>query len=501
MKIDVVKADLLDSKAEAVAVGVFNDLKLNERLEIIDRILNSEISNILKGKKFSGDIGQLYGISTLGKLPYGRLILVGLGDKTKFDLEAMKKAAAYAALAAKNSNVKILGSDLHNVKGVHFGNEGLVRASAEGFYLSMYEFSEFKTQELEKIKRLDTILILEEDDKAVSRVAAAVKEVEVVTNSVYMARDLVNRPPSSKMPKEIARYAEHVAKTTGIKIKVYDKADLEKMGMNAILAINRGSAEEPRLVVMDYNPEAEDSIALVGKGITFDSGGLNIKPFEGMRDMKQDMAGAATVIATVAAASILKLPLRVIGIAALTENMPGPNAIKCGDIVKTYNGKTIEILNTDAEGRVVLSDALAFAEKMKPKAIIDLATLTGAVNVALGRYYTGALGNNEELMKKVKKAGEHSGEKVWELPLTDEYMEMVKGDLADVRNIGKLPGEAGVMSGAAFLKNFIESTPWVHLDIAGTAFLADADTLRPYLQKGATGVGVRMLIELLKNWK
>ncbi|MDO8625471.1 MAG: M17 family metallopeptidase, partial [Candidatus Diapherotrites archaeon] len=278
-------------------------------------------------------------------------------------------------------------------------------------------------------------------------------------------------------------------------------AELKKMGMGGILGVSAGSHEPSCLVQLEYAPaKYSKTVALVGKGVTFDSGGLNLKPWEGMLTMKEDMAGAATVLGTIIAAAKLRLNARIIAIFPLLENMPGNRAYKDGDILTTFNRKTIEVIHTDAEGRIVLADALAYAESLKPDCIVDLATLTGAQNVALGRYFIGAMGNNPELLQQILAAGNDTFERGWELPLIPEWDEQIRSDAADVRNISKTKGEAGTLIGGAFLRQFVDHTPWAHLDIASVAFAEVPDTGRPYLPAyGGTGVGVRLLVEWIRK--
>jgi leucyl aminopeptidase len=274
---------------------------------------------------------------------------------------------------------------------------------------------------------------------------------------------------------------------------------MEKLGMTAILAVNRGSVNEPRFVVMEYNNGGKQKFAIVGKGITFDSGGLDIKDADNMLTMKHDMAGAATVIGVVRAAAILKLKTHVVGVFAATENMPGMDAYKPGDVVPAYNGKTIEIMNTDAEGRVILADALSYTEKnLKPDVMVDLATLTGAVRIALGSECAGVMGRARNLIEHLIKSGTATGERLWELPFWQEYHEQVKSEIADVRNTGVIPRSAGAIVGGTFLAAFVEKTPWAHIDIAGPAW-SEQDLF--YTRKGGTGFGVRLLINALENWR
>jgi leucyl aminopeptidase len=315
---------------------------------------------------------------------------------------------------------------------------------------------------------------------------------------VYLARDLENAPGNEIYPETLAATAQQSVKKYGYRCEVWDKKKIETMGFGGLLAVNSGSTRPPRFIILEYNAGRKDleTVVLVGKGITFDSGGISIKPASGMAEMKMDMSGAAAVIGTLEASARLKLPVHLVGLIPTTENMPSGSSMRPGDIITHYGGKTSEVDNTDAEGRLILADALAYAEKFKPSAVIDLATLTGAVVVALGHHATGMFGNDDELMARLKEAGDKSFERVWQMPLFDEYEKQIKSDIADVKNVG---GRwAGAITAAWFLKKFIGDYKWVHLDIAGTAILEDE---LPYSPKGGSGVGVRLLTEMLKNWK
>ena len=488
--------DALQFKGDALVLGLFNDGKLSREAEAIDAACHGELKAALAKKEFTGDTSQAVSVTTAGRFPFRRALFVGLGDKTKATLETLRRASAQATAAAKGLGFKTVGTALHQA-GVAGASADKARAVAEAAALSAYQFTQFKTLDLEKIKELSEVTLL--TPHADAAIQNAVEEASVVCDSIYLVRDLVNTPAASKRPADLAKRIAAEAKKAGVKATVFDKKKITALGMNGLLGVNKGSANEPRFVVLEYLPKAQKKIALVGKGITFDSGGINLKPFPAMRYMKEDMSGAATAAATVIAAARLGLPVGLLGVLPLTENMPAADASKPGDVVKALNGKTIEIIHTDAEGRVILADALSYAEKQKPDAIIDLATLTGAVVTALGSYFTGVMGSDQKLMEQLIHSGQNTGEWVWQLPLPDEYKEWTKSEVADVGNISKVEGQAGAIIGAAFLSYFVEKTPWAHLDIAGTAFLEAPDQFRPYLQKGGTGCGVRLLVDWLKK--
>jgi leucyl aminopeptidase len=312
-----------------------------------------------------------------------------------------------------------------------------------------------------------------------------------------MARDLVNGPSNQVTPTILAKKAQQIANEHGMEIQVFEVSQVEAMGMGAFVAVAQGSQEPGKFIILEYNKgKGLDTIALVGKGITFDSGGISIKPSENMDRMKDDMSGAAAVLATLQAASKLQLPFHLVGVMPATENLPSGKAYKPGDILKTLSGQTVEVISTDAEGRLILSDALTYSLRYQPKAIIDLATLTGACVIALGDFVIGLLGNDRSLLKRIEEASMKAGEKTWELPLWEEYFDYLKSDVADFRNVGTRA--AGAIIGGIFLSKFVEKIPWVHLDIAGPASI---EKERPYVPRGGTGVGVRLLLQLLRDWK
>ena len=332
--------------------------------------------------------------------------------------------------------------------------------------------------------------------KTILVVESAVKNAQIITGGVYFARDLISAPSNEMTPTIMAQKAGEIARRKNVTCKVLDRAKMKKMGMNSLLGVASGSNEEPKFIILEYSggTKSEAPVVLVGKGLTFDSGGICIKPAEKMDEMKTDMSGGAAVMATIMVAADLRLPLNIVGLIPATENMPSGTAYKPGDILKSYSGKTIEVLNTDAEGRLILADALAYASIYKPAAIIDVATLTGACIIALGDDVIGMLGTDEKLKDKINKASQETGELVWELPLWEHYHELIKSDIADYKNTGGRA--AGTITAAAFLSKFVGDFPWVHLDIAGPAWSGKD---KSYIPKGASGVAVRLLTEYLRN--
>ncbi|MEM3154954.1 MAG: leucyl aminopeptidase [Candidatus Woesearchaeota archaeon] len=493
MQVKVVDEKLDSFKTELIVVGLFSPAeKLPAELKSVDEKLNGAISHAIKGKEFEGEWQQFRLVSTLGKIPAKNILLVGLGKQEDVTVEILRRAAGFSAKIARDfCGITEYATTLHAIEVKDSSKEERAQAVAEGSVLGAYQYLKYKTVDKDKIKVITQVTLVGDGVKD------AVRKGSVLAECTNFVRDLVNEPASNMKPSDLAAEAKKLEKL-GVKVAVYDKKAIEKIGLTALLAVNRGSVNEPRFVIMEYNGGGKKKIALVGKGITFDSGGLDIKPADEMVTMKEDMAGAATVIATVKAAALLKLKVHVVGVFAATENMLGMDAYKPGDVVTAYNGKTIEIGNTDAEGRVILSDALSYTEKnIRPDVMVDIATLTGAARIALGNVCAAVLGRNEKLVGHLLNSGTITGERLWQLPMWADYNELVKSDIADVYNMSTIPRNAGTIVGGVFLSNFVEKTPWAHLDIANVSW-ADADS--DYIRKGGTGFGVRLLIHAIENW-
>ncbi len=495
-KIKVKLGTLPKEPCEIGALYLFEDAPLSPIAEALDKALDGAISSLIKKGEFKPGVNRSYLLHTYGKVPVKRLLLEGLGKEKEFSPDKLRQATGMAAHEARYLGLKDLTLSLHPtvLNDVSKTSQSIV----EGALLGLYRFERFKhPEEPEEKKELESVILLVEDAKQLEAAKEGARRGEIISEATCFTRDLVNLPPNEATPAMLARTAKEMAMELGLKFKAWRGLDaLEKLGMGGIVSVGRGSSNPSQFVTLEYGRKGRgDTIALVGKGVTFDSGGISLKPWKDMDKMKGDMAGAAAVLGTIRALAKLKIPLHVIGLLPLAENMPSGTASRPGDIITCLGGKTVEIITTDAEGRLIVADALAYALRYKPKAIIDLATLTGACVVALGNFASGLLGNNEELKKRLKEAGEASRERVWELPLWDEYDELMKSDIADMKNAG--PGVAGAIVATCFLKKFVEGYPWVHLDIAGTAW---ADKNGPYWREGGTGVGVRLLVELLSNW-
>lgn len=492
MRVNVVDAELDSFATELIVVGVPSPAVVPQTLKKVDDKLHGAIAHAIKNKMFEGEFQQMRLISTLDKIPAKNILLVGLGKKEELNLEMLRRLSGAAAKAVRDGcGMTSFSTTLHEVDIPKTTRNERAQAVAEGTVLGAYQYIKFRTVEREKIKVLKEVTFVGNDVKKDVEKGVTLAECE------NLVRDLANEPASNLHPVELADEAEKLKKL-GVKVTVHDKKSIQKLGLTALLAVNRGSVHEPRFVIMEYNGGGK-KVAIVGKGITFDSGGLDIKTADGMLTMKHDMCGAAVVIGTMKAVALLKPKSHVFGVFAATENMPGMDAYKPGDVVPTYSGKTIEILNTDAEGRVILSDALAFTEKnLKPDAMIDLATLTGACVVALGSVCAGVMGTDKKLISQLIDSGNETGERVWELPFFREYHEQVRSEVADVRNLGIFAREAGAITAGAFLGAFVNKTPWAHLDIAGVSW---SEIDQGYTRKGGTGFGVRLLMRYLEGAK
>ena len=471
----------LESAAADLAVLVYEDAGI-AGAKALPNAAKAALNAKLKDEGFKGGAKEIARVEldVFGKAR--RVFAVGLGKRKGGGAEAFRRAAGalLGAVRGKREALAVLCSENP-------------LAVAEGLALASYKYEEYKKGDEDKLKSLHLVV---QEASAKSAIEKACAKAALRAEAVFLARDLVNRGPSDKTPQSLADLAE-TFKGAGVSVEVIDRAKAEELGMGSFLGVARGSAQPPFMVHMIYKPKAatKKRVALVGKGITFDSGGLSLKPPQSMEEMKCDMAGAASVLAVFRVIARLAPKAEVHGIFAATYNMPGPDAYKPGDVLKAMNGKTIEVWNTDAEGRLVLADALCLAAKQEPQAIVDMATLTGAVVVALGSKVAGVMGNDRRLLAALKAAGDRADENLCELPLVEDYKEGIKGNIAELLNISKVRGEAGSIIGGLFLQEFVNGIPWAHLDIAGTAF-AGGD-YNSYSPKGGTGAPVRTLLEWL----
>ena len=467
---------------EFYVLGYFEDLGLSKT----GKKINEQFNNVILNTKFKG---KLYSSSLIYVSQNNfKILLIGLGNSKEFSIDKLRGCSGTAIKAIKQNELSNFIIELFGKDKLNENKYLLTKSIVEGLILGSYEFNYYKTYEKKEFKFKCSIL---DGNKS------AIDDSLIISNATCYARDLANHPSNVLTPSKIANESKEIATSSKIKCTIFDREEFIKLGMGSFAAVARGTYEPPKFIILEYygaEDKSERPYAFLGKGITFDTGGISIKPSPKMDEMKFDMCGAATVLGIMKAVKELKPNFNLVCAIAATENMPGGNAIKPGDIVKAYNGKTIEILNTDAEGRMVLADALSYINEIyKPKFMIDFATLTGAVIYSLGHIATGIMGNNKKLIQQILQAGEITSERCWELPLWEEYCEHVKSKIADVKNLGS-PGQAGTIAGGAFLKEFVNDTPWVHLDIAGTAWQGKD---LPYIPTGPSGVGVRLSLELL----
>ena len=491
MKISVQNKSILDVDADIIIVNLFEGVKTPGGVTgIIDGAYNSVISNfVIKKEKFTGSFGEIYVLPIVeeGK----KIFIAGLGKQADFNYKKIRDLTAKIIRTCKTSpSAKKIVSILHGAGVAGLCPGYCAQMIAEGAISGIYTFDKYKSDKKENT--IKEFIIAEIDKDKFQKAKKGVEKGIIVAEAVNRARNLINESSQYLYPETLAEYA---VQNSGVKTTVYNKEQIKEMGMNAFLAVGQGSVHEPKFIHMKYKPKnAKKKIAIVGKGITFDAGGLDIKPPSSMLTMRDDMSGAAAVISTIRAISELNPDVEVHAIVAACENMPSGSAYKPGDVIIAKTGRSIEIDNTDAEGRVTLADALAYAEELGVDEIIDIATLTGACMVALGTVASGIMTNNNDKMFEFIKISEKTGERFWPLPMYEEYGDSLKSDIADTKNTGGRMG--GASTAGIFLSKFIQKTPWLHLDIAGTAFLEKADSEGI---KNATGVGVRSLIEYICN--
>jgi leucyl aminopeptidase len=462
----------------------------------VDRALGGRLSDVLKAGDLQGKLGESALLYRQGSLAAQRVLAVGLGKPAEFSLEVIRHAAGAAAKRARELRVPRLATTVPLSAGI--APADAAQAVTEGAILALYDFRRHKSQSDEPAVEVSDFVLIDEDADKIGALSAGARVGQIGAESVCLARDLVNAPANYATPTIVAEAARAMAEQIGLRCEVLDKPRLAELGMGAFLGVNQGSDEPPKFVILEHGADqGRPTIVLVGKGITFDSGGISIKPSEDLHKMKDDMSGGAAVIYALRAAALLDIPLHVVGLVPLTENLPSGKAYKPGDVLVTMSGKTIEIISTDAEGRLILADALTYAARYKPAAVIDIATLTGACNVALGSQASGLFDNDDKLAARLEAAGQKSGERVWRMPMFKEYGEQIKSDVADMKNTGGRP--AGAITAAMLLSRFAEGYPWAHLDIAGTSWVDKPS--KPYLTVGGTGVGVRLFIELLRSWR
>lgn len=497
MKITIENKSILDSTADLIVVNLFEGVKTpSGATGAVDKAFKNVISKfIIKQEKFSAKLGEIMVVTVPDNKTFKRIAVIGLGKSKEFNLEKVRTLGIklYRKLKVLK-NVKKIGTILHGAGIAGLDPELCAQMFSEGLLSASYEYNKYKTKPQEP--KFSELVFCETDKKHFTAAKKGIKTAQILAEAQNSARDLINEPAMFVTPQKVAEIAKSIK---GVKTTVYSKAQAKKMGMNAFLAVGEGSVNPPEFIHMKYTPakgKPKRKIAFIGKGITFDSGGLDLKPAASMLTMKDDMSGAASILSLMKAVVELQPNLEIHGIIAACENMPSGSSYKPGDVLTAKNGKTIEVDNTDAEGRITLADALCYAEELKVDEIIDMATLTGACVVALGTFVSGVMGNNQKLIDKVIECAYQSGEKFWQLPMFEEYGKVLESDIADMKNTGSRYG--GASSAGVFLNNFVKSTPWCHIDIAGTAYLDKAGTDGI---KGPTGVGIKTLINYVRSYK
>jgi len=506
MRISVEVGDIARWEDEVIVVNLFEGVAHpGGATGAVDAAMGRQITAMIETGDVSGGFKDVTVFPTFDHIPANRVMVVGLGRREDFSLDRVREVSACAAIRVRERGLKTFSTIVHGAGVGRLELEDTAEALVEGVLLGVYRYVEHKTEPA--ANRIDAMTIVTLEKARASTIRDAVQRGSVVSTSVNFARDLINAPSNAKTPVLFTEKVRTAAREAGLKLTVYDEKQLERMGFGALLGVAKGSEEPPRFLVLEHAGGGKAKpIVLAGKGITFDSGGIALKPLEApgtdpMWIMRYDMSGAAVALSAVLAAARLKLPVNVVALAPLTENMPSGRAQKPGDIVRTFGGQTVEVLNPDAEGRLVLADALGYAKTLKPSAVVDVATLTGAAKVALGRMGCALFCNDGTLRDRIARASEATAERVWELPLWDDYNEQIRSDFADVKNTGGR--SAGAITAAKFLQRFVGDHPWAHLDIAGPAWIEAApdSPKREYLPKGASAFGVRLLVRLMRDWK
>jgi leucyl aminopeptidase len=492
MKLAVSTRALVETSADVLVVDRYaGETRATPDQARLDRALGGRLDRTLAEERFRGRLGDVSHVHAEGHVPARRVLAVGLGPRRDATAETVRRAAAAAARRARDLGARYLAFALFAGGRGRLTPAARAQALAEGALLGLYSFDRYRSAARDDDRKVEALTVVAAPREA-AQVRQGLQAGELAAEATAFARDLINEPASAVTATTLADAARRLAAGKGLRVRVLDRAACEKMGMGSFLGVNRGSTEPPRFIHLSYVPKGRPRrrIALIGKGITFDSGGLDLKTAEGMATMKGDMSGAAAVLGVLGVLPRLRPAVEVHGLVAATDNMPSGSALKPGDVLRAMNGKTIEVNNTDAEGRLTLADAIAYArQEVKPDEIVDIATLTGACAIALGQLCAGAMTNHPALQARVLRAAEAAGERIWPLPLIDEYKEGLRSDVADMKNTG--PRHGGAITAGLFIREFAGDTPWVHLDIAGAAF-TDKDL--PYAPRGGVGFGARTLL-------
>jgi leucyl aminopeptidase len=493
MEITVQQADITTVETPCVVVNLFEGVTApGGATGSLDRALTGMISELIAAGDARGKWGEMTLVHTFGRIPASRVLIAGLGKTSEFNLDRVRDLGATVARFLRGKRVDRYATIAHGAGIAGLESEACAQATAEGAFLGLYRFDRHKRPD-DDATEISSITIVEQDGAKLEALQTGVSRGVILAAAANFARDLANEPANVLTPTELAARAEAMAHESGLGCHIYDREWAESMGMGSFLGVAKGSTQPPKFIMLTYQGGGESrGIGLVGKGITFDTGGISIKPAAGMEEMKGDMSGGACVIAAMGAIARLKPAVNVTALVPATENMPGGNATKPGDVLRAMNGKTIEVINTDAEGRLILADALAYACKLDLTPIIDVATLTGAISYALGDVAYGVFTENDALARRIQSAASASGEKAWQLPMFPEYKDNNKSQVADIKNSGG--PKAGSINAAFFLREFVDDRPWAHLDIAGVDFL---DKERGVFVKGSSGIAARSLINLV----
>ena len=492
MRVTVESGDITKAETPCIVVNLFEGVTATGGATgAVDRALDGMIAELIAAGDIRGKSGELTLLHTFGKIPSPRVLIAGLGKSSEFTVDKVRDLSATIARYMRGRRIAAYATIAHGAGIAGLNADACAQAIAEGAVLGLYRFDRHKKVDDDAFA-VESMSIVENDNAKTATLERAAERGVIVAEAANFARDLANEPANVLTPTEFAARAEAMASEVGLGCKIFDKAQVTEMGMGSFLGVAQGSAQPPQLIMLTYHGGGESKpLGLIGKGITFDTGGISLKTNEGMQEMKGDMSGGGAVIAAMMAIARLKPKINVTALVPATENMPSGTAVKPSDVLRAMNGKTIEVVNTDAEGRLVLADALCYAIQLDLSPIVDVATLTGAISVALGNVAYGVFSPSDALVERLEAASKASGEKCWRLPMFAEYKELNKSQVADIRNSGARG--AGSIAAAFFLREFVDDRPWAHLDIAGVDFF-DAD--KGVLVKGSSGIPVRTLVNL-----
>tara|TARA_Y100000996_G_C22541493_1_gene650192 strand:- start:638 stop:2134 length:1497 start_codon:yes stop_codon:yes gene_type:complete len=498
MKLQHKKNSILREKASAYIITVFDkEPLLHKSFKEIDKKINNKITKLLKNKTMKTSLGSINEFPVSGELNADYLFVVSLGEKKQFNIDVLRTQTANIFRKIDSMKLNDVAFSLEEIMSITNKKNEAYQAVAEGIFLSQYSFKRHKTKISNKETAINKISIHSSGEKNSNLIQKMLNRGEVFATSANLTKDLANEPANYMTPSNLAETALEIAEAHGLDCQIINKSAAKEMGMGSYLSVAAGSNQEPKFIILKYTHKSAKNkpVALIGKGITFDTGGISLKPSAGMEEMKGDMSGAATVLGVMNAIGQLKPKINVVGIAPCTENMPGGKATKPGDVVYAMDGQSIEVLNTDAEGRLVLADAISYAVKEKCSAIVDIATLTGAMMISLGSVRTGVFSNDDTLFEKLDKASKKSNEPIWRMPLDDAYGKMIISNVADIKNVGDR--EAGSITAAKFLEKFVGKTPWAHMDIAGVMTIKQS---KGEWTKGMSGNPVRTLIHMICDY-